>query len=159
MVSSLGNTALLVVDVQKEFVKGVYTLGIFRQISQYVESHNYSTVIGTVFKNTVKSNFVKMLDWHKCMHSSKPAVACDKVFEKQGYGLSADNIEQLRKYSRVDIVGIDTDACVMAVAFQLFDAGLNFRILTRYCYSVGGRVLHKAAVTLMRRNFGKAVVI
>ena len=94
MVSSLVDNAVLVVDVQKEFIKDIYMLGIVKRISQYIERCNYKTVIGTVFKNTTKSNFVKMLDWHKCMTGSKSIIACDKVFEKQGYGLSAESINQ-----------------------------------------------------------------
>lgn len=142
-------TALLVVDIQKEFV----TPDILNEIVNYINSSQYDSMIFTVFKNTKDSNFVKLLNYTGCM-KTKPLIESGNLYKKSTYGISSSLIDKLKTYSQVDVVGTDIDACVMAICYQLFDASINFRIITKYCY---GR-LKEEAVKIMERNFGKAVV-
>lgn len=142
-------TALLVVDIQKEFV----TPDILNEIVNYINSSQYDSMIFTVFENTKDSNFVKLLNYTGCM-KTKPLIESGNLYKKSTYGISSSLIDKLKTYSQVDVVGTDIDACVMAICYQLFDASINFRIITKYCY---GR-LKEEAVKIMERNFGKAVV-
>ncbi|KWF28072.1 cysteine hydrolase family protein [Burkholderia pseudomultivorans] len=54
-------------------------------------------------------------------------VAADRTFIKHGYAPSADTIDHLVQLDveRVLVCGIQTDTCVLAAGFALFDAGLT----------------------------------
>lgn len=153
----MGNI-LLIVDIQDAFLKDEYK-HIVQDIKDYIAESNYASIIGTVFRNEPSSNFVKYLKWNGCMETQTNLVPCHRVILKSTYGLPDWSLNIFKTTSCVDIVGVDTDACVMAVAFQLFDAGINFRILSDMCYSSGGKEIHDTALKLMERNFGSAVII
>ena len=142
-------TALLVVDIQEEFV----TSDILNNVVDYINNSQYDSLIFTVFENTKDSNFVKLLNYTDCM-KTKPLIESDNLYKKSTYGISSSLIDKLKMYSQVDVIGTDIDACVMAICYQLFDAGINFRIITKYCYGI----LKDEAIKIMERNFGKAVV-
>lgn len=55
------------------------------------------------------------------------------------------------------VMGFDTDACVLATCFNLFEAGINFQVDTRGCASADPD-LHDAAVSIMQRNFGNVAI-
>ena len=142
-------TALLVVDIQEEFV----TSDILNNVVDYINNSQYDSLIFTVFENTKDSNFVKLLNYTNCM-KTKPLIESSNLYKKSTYGISSSLIDKLKTYSQVDVIGTDIDACVMAICYQLFDAGINFRIITKYCYGI----LKDEAIKIMERNFGKAVV-
>ena len=58
-----------------------------------------------------------------------------KIIEKKGYGL--DIYHYLPKYYDYDIIGCETDACILKIAYDLFDKEYNFYILKDYLYSNG----------------------
>lgn len=147
--------ALLIIDVQKEFVQDS---SYIEQVKTFVKDNPYCAIIGTYFKNYEDSNFVKKLDWHECMSSDASLIKCDKLIEKKGYGLSNYDLEFLKQFSDVLVFGMDSDACVLAICYQLFDANINFHILTKYCRSSGGQEMHQRAIEIMKRNFGSAVI-
>lgn len=58
----------------------------------------------------------------------------------------------------VDIVGCDSDACVMTSAFRLWDESYNFKILTDYIYTTAKDFDNADVIKLLKRNFGECVV-
>lgn len=149
------NKALLVVDVQKEFTHDpVY----IEQIKALILDHPYYEVIGTYFKNQKDSTFVKRLMYFDCMYATKSLIACDKLVEKCSYGLPIETIEYLKQFSEVNVIGMDSDAGIMAICYQLFNADINFYVLSKYCRSSGGEIINKSAIEILRRNFGPAVI-
>ena len=77
------------------------------------------------------------------------------IIAKTGYGARADlPVEELGTFDAVYVVGMDTDACVLATAFGLFDAGVPVVVRTELCASSGGASMHAAAVTILRRQLG-----
>ena len=76
---------------------------------------------------------------------------------KSGYALPLQKSGLRQETDEIDIIGCDSDACVLATCFALFDGGYQFKILTPYIYSTGGDVMHNEAYDIMVRNFGKAV--
>ena len=130
------------------------------RIKKYINDHiaEYDEIIGTVFENNEDSNFVKLLNWRGCMGYCSNIISCDRIIHKSSYGLSDNVIQDFKSYSRVDIFGVDTDACVLAIAFLLFDAGINFRIISDCCFSSGGEKMHNIGIEIMKRNFKNAVI-
>lgn len=129
----------------------------------------YTRVFRTHFyKSSINKNFKHLLDYEgsdiTSSYITERSSDADCIIKYGTYGLpdNFDSFETAGTYlpnkGVYDIIGHDTDACVMAVAFQLFDKGYDFRVLTKWCYSSGGIEMHRMAVELMKRNFGRAVV-
>ena len=80
----------------------------------------------------------------------------ENSIDKHTYALNTT--KNLSKKFAYDVIGCDTDACILATAFKLFDENYEFRVLSDYCFSSGGKEVHDSAVEIMKRNFGTAVI-
>lgn len=81
------------------------------------------------------------------------------ILEKSGYGLSADDIKTLKQTGITEwhLCGLETDACVLAVAFSLWDAELRPILLEHLCQG-STQEAHTAGVQLFLRQFGEGSV-
>ncbi len=171
---------LLIIDLQKQFKD---ECGEYEKCIDFVKAHTDDCyILGTVFFNTEGSLYEKHLDWTDCKDLQKYP---DKILEyieypfsklifKSGYGInSCENLditlEEIFKIVsekqncdnpkiRFNIIGCDADACVLATAFNLWDKGYEFRILTDYIYTTAKDLNKKDILLLMLRNFGDCVV-
>ncbi|KAF0865626.1 cysteine hydrolase family protein [Pseudomonas sp. LD120] len=118
--------ALLIIDVQPCFnpppwlVEGIHRLlGRMPSVAT-VERHDES-----------RTPFARQLGWQPAA-DDQSLVAADKVFIKHGYGPTAEILDYLKSLcpERVLVCGIQTDTCVLAAGFALFDAGLQPTLLT-----------------------------
>lgn len=150
--------ALLIVDVQKEFLTDS-TKDRVPRIQQLVETGGYDYCILTYYKNTPQSPLYHRLHWYDGMDACTdsllihpPAGLLTVVEEKTTYALPCkDLFDLVGLCSHIDLVGFDTDACVMAAAVNLFDAGYDFDVLGEYCASTNGRDYHEAAMKIINR--------
>ena len=117
---------LLIIDVQPCFnppqwlVEGINRLlGRMPSVAT-VERHDES-----------RTPFARQLGWQPPV-DDQSLVAADKVFIKHGYGPTTELLDYLKSLSpqRVLVCGIQTDTCVLAAGFALFDAGLQPTLLT-----------------------------
>ena len=78
-----------------------------------------------------RTPFARQLGWQPAA-DDQSLVAADKVFIKHGYGPTAEILDYLKSLcpERVLVCGIQTDTCVLAAGFALFDAGLQPTLLT-----------------------------
>ena len=105
-------------------------------------------VIATQFINPDNSAFRRALDYND-MGRGDPGTNLDErvearadhVVAKYGYGIDS-----------ALVVGFDTDACVLATAYSLFDAGIVPVIDSRGCASSGVADVHEAALKIAARN-------
>ena len=77
------------------------------------------------------------------------------------YGTSVKAIamvDRLDESPHYDIIGFNTDCCVLKVALDLFDRGYAFHVLTDYCYSSTGEEEHRRGVAVLRDLLGQMVV-
>ncbi|MDP9530659.1 cysteine hydrolase family protein [Pseudomonas protegens] len=118
--------ALLIIDVQPCFnpppwlVEGINRLlGRMPSVAT-VERHDES-----------RTPFARQLGWQPAA-DDQSLVAADKVFIKHGYGPTTEILDYLKSLNpeRVLVCGIQTDTCVLAAGFALFDAGLQPTLLT-----------------------------
>ncbi|MEX5611666.1 cysteine hydrolase family protein [Pseudomonas protegens] len=120
------NQVLLIIDVQPCFNPPQWLVdGINRLLGRMpsvatVERHDES-----------RTPFVRQLGWQPAV-DDQSLVAADKVFIKHGYGPTTEILEHLKSLApeRVLVCGIQTDTCVLAAGFALFDAGLQPTLLT-----------------------------
>lgn len=122
----------------------------------------YDVVIATQFINPLWGRFEKILGYKECRLGSPESdivipLSPQKVFDRFSYGLQRPHVEALKEYPvrSWDIVGCDTEACVLATCYALWDANIDFRVLKELCYSSGGEALHRAALDIMKRSFGQ----
>ncbi|MPN37515.1 hypothetical protein SDC9_185034 [bioreactor metagenome] len=81
-----------------------------------------------------------------------PAGLLTVVQEKTTYALPhKDLFDLVGLCTHIDVVGFDTDACVMAAAINLFDEGYDFDVLGEYCASTNGWDYHEAAMKIISK--------
>jgi nicotinamidase-related amidase len=117
--------ALLIVDVQPSFPIPIEILHGIRKLSTLLPS------VATVERHDESMTpFERQLGW-KPGESDESLVPADRVFIKHGYLPPPAAIEYLRdlRMDRILVCGTQTDTCVLAAGFALFDAGLHPTLL------------------------------
>lgn len=155
---------LLVVDVQHGFLNQ-FTAHIPERIVRLIERDDHDPVLFTRFVNPPDGPYHRFLDWHACEGPPETELAPelerfahpDRTFTKPGYtGISDELVAFLRDSGaeRVAIVGIDTDMCVLKVAMDIFDLGLEPIVFIDCCASTAGLQAHLAGLAVLSRNIG-----
>ena len=137
-------TALIVIDVQNGFaVENAERLP--KKIVKHLENENYNYVLFTQSINDPESNFHKILNWKKGVDGDfieihpllRPYLTESNTFKKNSYSAfkSQDLVKFLqdKNVEKIFLCGINTDACVLASAFEAFDLGYNFDIIDELC--------------------------
>ena len=86
-----------------------------------------------------------------------PVEKDDVIIEKMRYSALTDELKTILSNGSFDTIylcGLETDACVLATAFDLFDFGITPKILIDCCASARGKEYHVAAQKIMERSFG-----
>lgn len=55
--------------------------------------------------------------------------------------------------------GVDTDACIMKTAVDLFENGLNVKVIENYCMSHSGKKFHKSTIKMLKKLIGNKNVL
>lgn len=156
---------LLIIDLQHGFIT-VDTEHIVKPIRAVAATGVYDLVVATRFMNPPGSPFRSLLHWDGMTApedtallpiSSNPSPI---VLYKTGYNGAAVVCNRLAGLNvSVDVVGVDTDACVLATALGLFDAGIDVGVFSNLCASTGGPAMHAAGLAVLERQLGKRRVM
>ena len=155
-------TALVVIDVQNYFINQ-HTDWLPTRIVQHVKSRPYDLVILTKFRNKLGSNFTRILDWEKCFNSLETNLAAEMraltdpvILNREGktsaYTRELAGLLDKHGITKLYLCGVDTDACVLATAFDVFDSGRDFEIIEDLCASTGGPEQHRAALRIIQKQ-------
>jgi len=165
------NKALIVIDIQKYFLnKRTESIikPIINRIQKYLEQNlqKYSVVYFTIFRNDKNSSLWKFSEWKDCAKSPDTDL-CDelsKFTNKKNLVyknvLSAAKKTQIiesiktNNIQEIDLCGFDTDCCVLATAYDLFDLGIKPVVLENLTWSTSKEKLHNAAIKIVNRNIG-----
>ena len=149
---------LLAVDVQREFVKDEVGESIYKKCIDYINehAHEYDCVFAAVYQNGDNPNMQRLVGYNELKSVTPLEFISDRVCYHSGYSIK--QYPELTHDDNVDIIGFDTDACVLSAAFRVFDIGCGMRLLTDFMWSSGGEEFHDAGLTVMKRQFGKAVI-
>ncbi len=161
------NKALIVIDVQKYFLTEE-TKPIVKRIGEYLKNNStkYSAIYFTIFKNDSDAPLWKISEWRDCTGSPDTDI-CDEIKEFTNDSnlfhkniLSAVKVPEISRgikennISEVELCGFDTDCCVLATAYDLFDQGIKPIILGNLTWSTSEGKLHKPAIQMIERNIG-----
>lgn len=154
---------LIIVDVQLGFINE-FTHHIPQRVAQLIQRDRYAPLIFTRFVNSADGPYKRFLNWHSCecepetniVPELEQAARLGLVFSKPGYGMTDDLADYLvsQHIERVFIVGIDTDACVLKIAMDVFDIGIEPILFTDCCASTAGLQAHLAGLAVLSRNIG-----
>jgi nicotinamidase-related amidase len=155
---------LLIVDVQVGFINS-FTHHIPQRIVSLIERDRYSPLLFTRFVNAPDGPYDRFLDWHSCnsepetdvVPELQPFAQKEFIFSKQGLcGMPNELTDYLRqqRIEQLSIVGIDTDMCVLKIAMDLFDIGIEPLVFTDCCASTAGLQAHFAGLAVLSRNIG-----
>lgn len=118
--------ALLIIDVQNTFNPPDWLVaGICRLASRM------PSVATLEVHDETRTPFERQLGW-KPAANDESLVPANTLFAKHGYMPTPETIDHLRGMGtdRVLVCGIQTDTCVLAAGFALFDAGLCPTLIT-----------------------------
>lgn len=144
---------LLLVDLQKTFRP---PKALLKRVSQALP--HYETVFFTQFFIKKGSLFDQKGFQKGRPGASETALALRppksaRVLKKYTYGLAPEHIRVLKKagVKHIDVGGVDTDACVLACLFSLWDNEISFTVRGDLSHST--RKLGKLARILIKENF------
>ena len=147
---------VLAVDVQREFAKGFEGKAVYNKCIEFLRKASiHYTVIAPIYQNKTNPNMHRLVGWNEMTQIEALDFRPDYFYVHSGY-----SIKEYPAFNPNDIVyviGADTDACVLSACFDLFNLGVNFRIIVDGCWSSGGRAMHAAGLKVMERQFRKAV--
>ncbi|MFS2155756.1 isochorismatase family protein [Pseudomonas sp. Pseusp122] len=117
---------LLIVDVQSTFSPPEWLVDGVRALSARIP-----TVASIELHDEQVTPFNRQLGWYPAAEDEN-LVEADKVFVKHGYGQTAQTIDYIKQLGaeRVLVCGLQTETCVLAAGFALFDAGLTPTLIT-----------------------------
>jgi nicotinamidase-related amidase len=162
------NSALVIVDLQKGFMN--YNVdALVPLIINLIDERGgeFSSVIATSFSNAKISNFRKLLGWHELSGPPETELVdglwdrIDLVVTKHGYSAHNEikNILLEVGVENVFLVGLDTEACVLATAIGLFDEGFVPKVIANLCASSRGFEYHHSALRILEQNLGGDQVV
>lgn len=158
--------SLLIVDMQKGFINK-HDQFLIKNIENLLNSHKFDNVFATKFINRKNSIYDKFLNWNKMRTKSEQEFAISlpktaKVFEKTSYALNEKDLQFLKQKcgGGILICGMDYDACVLAIAFQLFDNGIKPKFVLNCVGSHSKNPIKKRSFKkICLKNFGKDSLI
>lgn len=151
---------LLIVDPQPEFLNAVP--GLEQKLLGLVRSFP-GRIILTEFQVQSGTAFVDRLGLSEGAVSPARAAfrsRASNVIVKKTYSPARADIEQIvSQEDEILLAGCDTEACVLATAFLLWDMAVPFYVAKGYTGSSGGDCFKKFALEVMRRSFGADSVV
>ena len=132
---------LLVVDMQKGFIKGKSYEKLIDKINDLIINGKYEKVLFTKFINDNARNslYQDKIGWNGLQTKKEQEISLNipknaVVFEKNGYGLKQEDLNYIKSLNiqEIDVCGVKTEACVYAIALQLWDARIYPNILINY---------------------------
>ncbi len=158
---------LLIIDVQKGFLDET-TEGIVDDIRKIISMIEPTRVLASKFINQPDGPFVNYLNWRQLIADEEQKIpdeiveSIDKVFPKHTYScLTPELASYLHSNSitSVALCGMDTDACLLATALDLFSNHIEPYVLAQGCRSARGDEYHQMALKILARNIGSQRII
>lgn len=159
------------IDVQKYFINK-HTAHIPERIHAALQKIQPTIEVAfSKFINKQSSSFTTQLNWHKMYEGPEIEIIPPldewedrvQIFEKTSYSIfkasGFNDYLRSKEIKQIYFAGIDTEACVLASAFDCFDRGLATYVVEDLCASHAGDELHNAALKVIRQTMGSSALI
>ena len=152
---------IIIIDMQKGFMKET-NYHLIEKINNYLKENNFDNIFFTKCVNNSDSPYTKILNWSGITKEEEQEIIVNipnnaKILTKNCYGLTYENIKLFKNLgiTEMEICGTDTDACCLAIAFNLFDNNIKPIVLSNLCASSSrNKNIHNNALQIMKRQFG-----
>lgn len=161
----MNNFGILIIDIQRGFVN-VATEHIPRRVS--ILQNRYGHVFYTRFVNTEFSPYRRLVGWSEFGEGSEEAQLA--FTPREGAVLLEKNVYSCvdrrfigeiinRKIDSIHVCGLDSDVCVTKCAVDLFEHGIDVKVISNACASHLGEDFHHAAMKSIGRFIGHHNII
>lgn len=151
---------LLAIDLQDEFITDE-TRPVMDFVSGLVQTRTFDTVIHSYFVNYECSPFMKRLGYTGCMSVDAKPLRCDAgkwLMSRSTYSaVTPEFLRGLLGNEFFYVVGLESDACVLATLFDLWDNGFEFRVF-REGIGTNAPGLQGPVLSLIERQFGDILI-
>lgn len=152
---------IIIVDMQKGFMKET-NFHLIEKINNYLKQNDFDNIFFTKCVNDSDSPYTKLLNWNGITNEEEQEIIVNIpnnsiILTKNCYGLSNKNIKLFKNLgiTEMEICGTDTDACCLAISFNLFDNNIKPIILSDLCASSSrNKNIHNNTLEIMKRQFG-----
>ena len=159
------NNLLLVIDLQENFINE-NTKNVPNSIKKLIDSNIANHIVFTKFINDDSSNFYKVLNYKGCMSEKDRNIVIDtkdyKIIEKRVYTAYNNELKlyiNTNNIKTIYLCGIDTDACVLKTALDLFENNFDVKVIEDCSMSHSGIEYHISAINMLRKLIGNQNVI
>ena len=127
--------------MQKGFIKNDDYLALNNKLENLISNNQYDKVIFTKFINDNARNslYQDKIGWNGLKTKKEQEISLNipenaVIFEKNGYGIKQEDLDYIKSLNikEIDICGVKAEACVYAIALQLWDARIYPNILINY---------------------------
>ncbi|EIK94422.1 hypothetical protein PMM47T1_21998 [Pseudomonas sp. M47T1] len=143
--------ALLIIDIQSTFSPPEWLVDGARALSAMIP-----TIALVELHDEQVTPFERQLGWHPAAQDES-LIEADTVFIKHGYAPTVETIAHLKQLDveRVLVCGLQTDTCVLAAGFALFDAGLMPTLVTDLTVGSSLDRSGQLGIDLWKHHFGQ----
>lgn len=141
---------LLVVDVQACFSPPAWLVDGIHALTPHIP-----TIASIELHDETVTPFQRQLGWTPATEDQS-LVHTERVFVKHGYAQTPATLDYLKSQDvdRVLVCGIQTDTCVLAAGFALFDAGLAPTLVSDLTVGSSLDRSGQLGITLWKHHFG-----
>lgn len=156
---------LIIIDYQKAF-KNDNSVKTIKSINALAKNYKWDMIIQTMWFNSGdKTNlYMQNLNYDECQLDGRDCGLVKMfpnvhVFPRVNmYSCATEQLLQVLRYDmNVYIAGWETDACVLATLFSLFDKGLSFFVVSE-CVTSKTDEIDEAARKIIKRQFGDVII-
>lgn len=158
----MGRKVLLIIDVQRLFITE-QTRYLVSKIKRRLALYSYDLVIQSRWVNSEDTLFFKALGYQDGFKWSDGDLAIHDdshyVITRSSYSCITRELQNLlHDDDEIFVCGLETDACVLASCFSLWDLGYTFHVL-RQCVYTSDKDRNAQVLSLMQRQFGSDVLV
>ena len=151
---------LLIIDLQKNFINE-YTKEVPPKIEKLFSKKLFEYVAFTKFINDTNSQFYKILNYEGCMTDEDREIVIDTknypIFDKRIYSSFNSELKLFLEKNNIGTIylcGIDTDACVLKTAIDLFENNYDVKVIEDCSMSHSGTEYHNFAIKMLKKLIG-----
>lgn len=158
-----GGRVLIIIDLQEAFITQ-HSTDLPERTKVFVErvGNKFDTVIRCAWVNDPTSNFYTELEYRGCYSKAEQQLCIPEVggviMKRTAYSCVTEQMtDLLRPTDDIYICGLETDACILASCFDLFNRNYKFTVI-KDLVSTKCIEVQDAVFTLMQRNFSRNVL-
>jgi nicotinamidase-related amidase len=156
---------LLGIDLQEGFLHDEARKDRYvERVEDFLDQHKDEWIVLSKFINQPGNNFEKLINYTSLDKNDPKARLIGNLeslhfetIEKDTYSAWHSPLTERvaeKGIKKVVIFGLDTEACVLKTALDIFDAGIEPVVLEDLCYSSNGEHGHTAGINLLKVLIG-----